>query len=211
MAEVFRDFEAAPAPVPVAVLVRIDGRIRTLLRDRPDYRPCESDRELIYDERWDAMGVKTGYGEDLTYSGRLLVAAHRTATNSAWRAHTLFATVMGETPWHGMGVMPDITAADAYAKEFPNGPFIADVYRTIADFHKDLYMVLRDRLSDFKYDCFARYIGSGSRRSQEQRAREIALEYYQRVLRLRPRDDRARTWLDETRKGIVRAWSFCAD
>jgi hypothetical protein len=45
-----------------------------------------------------------------------------------------------------MGVMPDIKAAYAYETEFPNGPFIADVYRTIADFHKDLYMVLRDRL-----------------------------------------------------------------
>lgn len=211
IAGVFRDFEAAADPAPVEVLVGIDGRIRTWLRDRPDYRPCETDRELIYDKRWEAMGVKAGRHDDLMYTGELLVAAHRASPDSPWRAHTLFSTVLGETPWHGMGVMPDITAAYSYEAEFPNGPFIADVYRTIADFHKDLYMVLRDQRSDFKRDCFAPYIGPGSWRNQEDRARKIALEYYQRVLRLTPGDERARTWHEETSKGVVRAWSFCAD
>jgi hypothetical protein len=72
-------------------------------------------------------------------------------------------------------------------------------------------MVLRDKLSNFKYDCFAPYIGPGSWRTQEDRARKIALDYYQRVLRLTPGDEHARTWHEETRKGAVRAWSFCAD
>lgn len=212
MGEVFRDFEAVPAPARVDVLVSIDQRIRGLLQNRPGYRPCGTDRELIYDKRWDVMGVNLGYWEDLEYTGQLLVAAHRRNPNSAWRPHTLFSTVFGETPSHGLGVMPDIKAAHAYEAEFPSGPFITDVYRTIADFHKDLYMVLREgRRSGYKYDCFAPYIGAGPWRSQADRARDIALQYYQRVLQLTPSDARARASHEETRKGVVRGWSFCAD
>jgi len=165
MAAAFADFDAAPAPTPLEVLVSLDGRIRDLLRTRPSYRPCARDRELIYDPHWQRMGVRTDYWDDLAYSGQMLVEAHRGNPQSSLRPYTLFATVFGETPAHGLGVMPDISAAYAYESEFPAGPFVRDVYRTIAGFHKDLFMVLRDRLSDF----------------------------------------------DETTRGVVTAWSFCAD
>jgi hypothetical protein len=157
------------------------------------------------------MGVAPAYGGALHYNGRLLVLAHRRAPRSPWRPYTLFATVFGETPDHGLGVMPDVRAARAYETEFPHGPFIRDVYRTLADFHKDLYMVLRDRLRDFKYDCFAPHITTSPRASQEARARAVAIDYYERGLRLAPADDDARTFVQETRAGTVRGWSFCAD
>jgi hypothetical protein len=156
------------------------------------------------------MGVTSGYWDDLVYTGRLLVTAHQKSPGSALRAHTLFSTVFGETV-HLLGVMPDIKAAYAYEAEFPNGPFITDVYRTIADFHKDLYMVLRDRLSDFKYECFAPYISDEPWPSQEDRARKSALEYYKRVLQLTPEDEHVRRLLQETTTGVVREWSFCGD
>jgi hypothetical protein len=191
---VFSDFDAAPVPVSLEVLVALDGRIRDELRDRPSYRPCESDGTLIYDARWDRMGVRTGYWDDLIYSGQLLVEAHRR-----------------ETPPHGLGVMPDITAAFAYEKEFPNGPFIRDVYLVIADFHKDLFMVLRDRRSDYKFDCFAPYIGPEPWPTQRNRAKQRALDYYRRALALAPGDEQVRARLDETTRDVVRAWSFCAD
>jgi hypothetical protein len=209
LAAVFSTFEAAQEPAPLEVLVATDGRIRALLRDRPSYRPCETDVELIYDKRWVRMGVGRGYWDDLEYNGRLLVLAHRSAPSSPLRAYTLFSTVFGETPSHGLGVMPDINAARAYAAEFPEGPFIRDVNRIIADFHKDLFMVLRDRLSDYKYRCFAPYIVAGS--WTQDRAKGVAVDYYERVLRLSPGDERVGTLLDETRKGTVRSWSFCAD
>lgn len=211
MASVFRDFDAAQDPAPVELLVAVDGRIRALLRDRPNYRPCETDYELIYDKRWERMGVATGYWNDLEYTGRLLVVAHRRAPRSPLRAYTLFSTVFGETPPNRLGVMPDIKAAYAYGTEFPDGPFIRDVYRTIADFHKDLFMVLRDRRTDYKYECFAPYITAGSRSNQEMRAKGVALDYYERLLRLAPGDERVRTLLEQTRTGVVRDWSFCAD
>jgi hypothetical protein len=52
MVTVFRDFDGAPAPAPIEVLVAIDGRIRMVPRHRPAYRPCERDGRLIYDTRW---------------------------------------------------------------------------------------------------------------------------------------------------------------
>jgi hypothetical protein len=128
MASVFHDFDAAQDPAPLEILVAIDGRSRALLRDRPSYRPCQRDRELIYDKRWERMGVMTDAG-------------------------TTWCTRVGSSS----------------------------------------------------------HITAGSWSNQEQQAKGGALGYYQRLLRLAPGDERVRTLLEEPRKGIVRAWRFCAD
>ena len=210
MAAVFRDFATSSVPRSIETLVEIDGRLRALLAGRPSYRPCGDDSEL-YDRRWKEMGVETGYWNDLAYTGQLLVQAHAINPQSPLRRHTLFSTVFGTTPAHGLGVMPDLSAAFAYAIEFPNGPFITEVYRTIADFHKDLFMVLRDRLSDYKFDCYKKYIGTDARHRQKDRVKGVALDYYRRVLDRSPRDDRARRFADELTREVVKEWSFCAD
>jgi hypothetical protein len=123
----------------------------------------------------------------------------------------LFSTVFGARPAHGLGVMPDVAAAFAYAAEFPDGPFSTEVCRTIADFHKDLFMVLRDRRPDYKVKCFERYIESAGWEAQKQRAKGIGLEYYRNVLDRSPRDDSARRFADELAREVVTGWSFCAD
>jgi len=200
-----------PTPILPTELGARDQVVRALLRDRASYRPCESDLELIYDARWQRMGVETAYWNDLSYTGQLLVEAHRRDPQSSLRPYTLFSTVFGETPAHGLGVMPDIAAASAYEREFPVGPFIKNVYRTIADFYKDLFMVLRDRRSDYKFECYAPYIGMESWPTQKNRAKQLALDYYRRVLTLDPDNETAKRWLDETASEVVKAWSFCAD
>lgn len=85
------------------------------------------------------------------------------------------------------------------------------MYLTIAEFHKDLYMVLRDKHADYKYDCFAPYVTKANRAQQEARARTTAIDYYERILRLAPGDEEVRSILAETRAGTVRRWSYCAD
>lgn len=210
MAAVFRDFQVATVPRSVETLATVDSRIRALLGARPSYRPCGDDAK-IYDAQWRQMGVDTGYWNDLSYSGHLLVEAHSRDPHSALRRYTLFSTVFGLTPAHGLGVMPDVSAAFAYATEFPNGPFSRETYRTIADFHKDLFMVLRDRLSDYKFKCYEKYIGSDPWQSQKDRAKRVALEYYRRLLDLSPGDETARRFSDELAREVVKGWSFCAD
>jgi hypothetical protein len=210
MADAFRDFEASPVPRSIQVLVEVDGRLRALLAGRLSYRLCGDDRE-IYDIAWKQMGVQRGYWNELVYSGQLLVDAHARDPHSALRPYTLFSTVFGTTPYHGLGVMPDLSAAFAYATEFSNGPFTTKVYRTIADFHKDLFMVLRDSLSDYKFDCYKKYIGADARQRQKDRAKRVALEYYRRVLDRSPGDDVAKRFADELEREVVKGWSSCAD
>lgn len=72
-------------------------------------------------------------------------------------------------------------------------------------------MVLRDRLKNYKYECFARYIRDGSTAAQADEARAAAIDYYRRALRVTPSDERIRASLDLTMKGTIRSWSFCAD
>lgn len=108
----------------------------------PDHRSCEIDGELIYDQRWDAMGVKAGCHDDVTYTGELLVAAHRASPNSAWRARTLFSTVLGETPWHGMGVMPH------HDRRFDVG--VPEVLLDSSDVHTVEQQVCREAVADYR-------------------------------------------------------------
>ena len=211
LSAVFADYQRASRPRSIAVLVDLDARIRALLLARPSYRPCARDDANVFDPRWQAIDVHTGYWNELTYTGRLLVDAHKMDPKSPLRRHTLYSTVFGVTPAHGLGVMPNINAAVAYAKEFPDGPFLRDALETIADFHKDLFMVLRDGRKDYKFDCFAKYITSEPRTVQQARAKRVALEYYDRVIPLAPADATLRRFSDELARGVITAWSFCAD
>ena len=210
MAAVFRDFQLATVPRSLETLVSMDARIRALFGARPSYRPCGDDLQF-YDARWRQMGVEIGYWNSLSYSGQLLVEAHSREPHSALRPYTLFSTVFGVTPAHGLGVIPDVAAALAYAAEFPSGPFARETYRTIADFHKDLFMVLRDRRSDYKFKCYEKYIGSEPWQGQKDRAKRVALQYYRRLLDGFPGDDAARRFSDELAREVVKGWSFCAD
>jgi hypothetical protein len=154
------------------------------------------------------MGVELDHFGSLWYSGKLLADAHRMNPHSPLRSHTLFSTV---EPDHGFGVMPDVGAARRYAKEFPRGPFIEETLLVLADFNKDLYMVLRDDLRDFKYDCFKPYTDRSPRPAQARRAQSRAVSYYEKALRLNPANARAKEFLEEVKKGTIQGWSFCAD
>jgi hypothetical protein len=107
--------------------------------------------------------------------------------------------------------MPDIKAAYQYEREFPDGPFIEDTLSIIGDFNKDLYMVLRDDLNDYKYDCFKPHIDKSPRLGQTSRARRKAISYYEKVLSINPSNARAKRFLEEVNNGTIDGWSFCAD
>lgn len=210
LAEIYRDFEKAGSPKSIATRVRLDGRIRALFENRPSYRPCEED-STIYDQRWATMGVHIRHFGNLGYSGLLIAQAYRQNPNSRLRRYTLFSTILGTKEADDFGVMPNIDAAFRYANEFPTGPFAKQTYLIIAGFHKDLFMVLRDGERDYEFDCFRRYITRESIDRQRRKAKRIALEYYDKVLRMDP----ANNTVAQLRKGVadesIRAWSFCAD
>ncbi|MGH9943555.1 MAG: hypothetical protein ACRD9R_14515 [Pyrinomonadaceae bacterium] len=188
-------------------LVELDGKLRSFFDDRPEYYPCGDDAQLL-DEKYAKMGVSLDYWSLLTYNGDLLLRAHRMNPSSKYRGFTLYSTV---EPAHGLGVMPNIKAAYRYEQEFPTGPFIKETLSVIADFNKDLYMVLRDDPRDYKYDCFKPYIGKSPRILQRNRALIEAFVYYQKVLAMNPNDTSAKMFLHELSDGTVKGWSFCAD
>lgn len=201
------EYEGVEKRPSVERLVILDGKIRQLFDSRPEFYPCEDEAKL-WEGKYAGLGVSLDHYGTLGYSGKLLADAHRMKPDSEFRRYTLFSTV---EPEHGLGVMPDIRAAHRYASEFPDGPFIEATLLLIADFHKDLYMVLRDDLRDYKYDCFKPYIDRSSRAAQARRAQEKAGSYYEKMIRADPTNARARGRLEEVKRGTVSAWSFCAD
>lgn len=203
----YGEYEGVEKRPSVERLVTLDGKIRQLFDSRPEYYPC-GDEAKLWEGKYAELGVSLNNYGTLGYSGKLLADAHRMKPDSEFRRYTLFSTV---EPEQGLGVMPDIKAARRYAGEFPDGPFIEATLLLIANFHKDLYMVLRDDLRDYKYDCFKPYIDRSSRTAQARRAQETAGSYYEKVIRANPANARAKGRLEEVRRGTVSAWSFCAD
>jgi hypothetical protein len=53
LAQIYASFVDDGPIRSIAIRVRVDGRIRSLLANRPSYRPCEDDNS-IYDQRWAA-------------------------------------------------------------------------------------------------------------------------------------------------------------
>jgi hypothetical protein len=203
----YREYEGFEKRPTIERLVALDAEIRQLFDSRPEYYPCGDDTKL-WEDKYAKLGVELDYWSLLAYSGKLLADAHRMNPKSESRRYTLFSTV---EPEHGLGVMPNVKAAYSYAREFPDGPFREATLLLIADFHKDLYMVLRDDLRDYKYDCFKPYIDGSSQVTQARRARATAVSYYEKVIRANPTNARAKEHLEEVKKGTIRGWSFCAD
>jgi hypothetical protein len=206
----YHRYQMEKSPKSLKLLVELDRDLRTLMKQRPEYRPCKADID-IYDPKWKAIDVHLGYGEDFVYTGNLLYRAHQRLPHSPLRPHTLYSTIMGVTESHQLGLMPNIKAAFQYAKEFPRGPFIEETHWIIAGFYKDLFMVLRDMLQDYKYDCYKPYIDKSPLPKQAQRAQAKAIASYRTILKINPANAEAAKLLSEVQRGTVKAWSFCAD
>jgi hypothetical protein len=203
-------YQTEKSPKSIKLLVEVDRKIRTLLKARPTYRPCKDDDD-IHNPVWEPMGVHLSHWGHIVYTGDLLYRAHQRNPHSPWRKHTSFSTIMGMTASHLLGLMPNIKAAHRYVKEFPRGPFIEEAHWIIAGFYKDLFMVLRDSLRDYKYDCFKPYIAQSLSALQAQRAKAKAVASYQLILKLNPTNADAAQILSEVQRGTIKAWSFCAD
>lgn len=207
----YQRYQMEKSPKSIKLLVEVDRKVRSLLKERPTYRPCKDDDD-IFALAWEEMGVHLSHWGNIVYTGDLLYRAHQRTPHSPLRRHTLFSTIMGVTESHQLGLMPNIKAAFQYVKEFPKGPFIEETHWIIAGFYKDLFMVLRDDLEEYyKYQCFKPYIDKTPLQLQAQRAQAKAIASYQTILKLNPADVSAAELLGEVQRGTVKAWSFCAD
>lgn len=208
--QLYSEYTAIEKSRTVGKLVVLDEKVRQFINSRPEDCFCGDDAKH-WDAKYAKLGLHLGYHGLLGYSGVLLVEAHRINPKSEYREYTLFSTIMGVRSYHGLGEMPNIKAASRYAREFADGPFAEETLSILADFHKDLFMVLRDDLRDYKYDCFKSYIDESPYLKQMNRAKGRAMSYYEKVIAINPSNTRAKDFLSQIDNAKIESWSFCAD
>ncbi len=204
------EFRNSEKRITIEKLVSFDQKLRRLLSGKNIPYPCREDMGS-WGKKYVGIGVYTSHFEDVAYSGQLLVRAHKMNPYSKYRRYTLYSTIYGTNEFGAFGVMPNLQMAYRYKKEFPTGPFIGSVYSTLGGFYKDLYMVLRDNLRDYKYDCFKRYIDGTPHKKQTVQAKRLAESYFQLLLAIDSSDEWNKETLSRIQDGTVSAWSFCAD
>lgn len=224
--QLYEEYTAIKVKPTVGQLVNFDTELREFIENLSRYR-SDSDEHggLVSDmrfwrEKYAEMGLDIQkYSDAFCYSGIFLIRAHKLDPNSPWRKSTLYSTILGEVPAHGLGMMPDIKAAFQYEREFPGGPFIAETLEIIAGFFTDLYMICRDEDPatrrnepvDYKLECYKSYISRKPLAEQREQARKIAVSYYRKYLKLRPNDAGQAVRLQQVIDGTIEGWSFCAD
>lgn len=229
--QLYAEYEATIANPTVKKYVELDRKLRAFiseeLRKFDGLVKIEKPEDYYkYDnERTRALGIETSkyaggtYSQALVYSEKFLVQAHKMNPDSKYRVYTLFSQILGVRSYHGLGEMPNIKVAYQYAKAFPNGPFIADVYRIIASFHMDLFGVVR-RLSegkekDFLYDCYKPYVERRPYEEQMAQNKRIALRYYAKFKEALGPGVQHPWWynmtLDDLKIGNVNTMNFCSD
>ena len=213
---IHRDYSSQQGKPDVGRLVLLDQELRDLI---PYYqwqgRPWAS--ASSFKPEHESIGVSPALFEPdfLTYSGKLLVEAHAVDPNSPFRSYTLYSTVFGTEGETSNGV-PSPEAAEAYAREFPAGPFIIYAYAALAHFYDDLYKAIRleetgERI-DYKYDCFKAYVKAEPLPEQRSAAQESGIRYYEQLLRLLPQNEYETKYLADLRAGNnPRRWFFCGD
>ena len=154
--QLYAEYEATIANPTVKKYVELDEKLRTFLAEELPKYSENTEGYSKYDGHTLVVGIEirktfsnnsthelgfeiSRYVPVLLYSGKFLVQAHEIDSHSKYREYTLFSQIMST---NGLE-MPDIKVAYQYAKEFPSGPFIANVYLIIASFHKDLFMIVR--------------------------------------------------------------------
>ncbi len=166
-------------------------------------------------ERYKKLGLFIGhYTDEIGYTEEFLVEAHSLNPNSPLRPLTLYSTILGVRTFHGLGEMPNVDSALAYIKEFPHGPYAGIVCVLLGDFYKDLFMVLRDFKDEqggYKLECFEPYIDKSPIELQRNRARKLALYYYDEAFKLDCEDEWLQTFRTQVQDGTVTGWSYCAD
>lgn len=213
-------YQALPNTQDVKRLVELDRGLEALVKEIRETHKKGASRKY-WRKDYDDIGLYVGhYSDALGYSGKLLVEAHKRNPNSPYRKYTLFTTILGEGTFHGLGQMPDITQAELYLKEFPDGPYAGNVYATLGYFYHDLSKVLKrfeennKYKEDYKYDCFAPYITKEPYQDQIRRAFSLAVTNLENAIAVNPSSEQntyRRQVLTSIKSGESYGWHWCAD
>lgn len=172
-------------------LVKLDRKLRELIpvvaaRERSEIGTSE-DRFSYFREEYALIGIEQNHWSgSLEYNGALLKHAHKIDPNSPFRNSTLFSNIeIG----YERNSLPGIADAYRYILEFPDGPFVGDVYEILATFYDDLYKSIRqkalsrDQNSPGEYeDCYKAYYSTLPPDIQMVQAQALADLFYGKAL-----------------------------
>lgn len=219
--QILDEYRAIPHSTDVKRLVDLHYELDALVKEvQPPEAEWGASRKYWRKELLE-VGLYIGhYTDELGYSGKLLVEAHKINPHSPYRSHTLFTTILGSTTSHGLGVMPDLNQAELYLDEFGDGPYVGEVYAIFGYFYDDLAKSLiilieeGERGLDYKSDCFWPYITKEPYPEQLRRAEALTIDYLSKAIAIsRPeKADKYKLIISDVRKGeSFRGWHWCAD
>lgn len=185
----------------------------------------EDIKEPLWRKSYKELGVYIGHYGSIAYYDKLLAEAHKINPNSSLRRFTLYSTIFSQYKSHSWSALPNITAANLYLKEFPEGPYAWKVHEALGYFYYDLFKVLRDELLDKKYkqkseelpvDCYNDYILNKSYPAQYKASGLKATWHFKKSISLFP-NIKAIDEINEALKQIAHpelwggSWYYCAD
>jgi hypothetical protein len=169
---IFQDYQALGKPKDIQRLVELDAELKKLEREVQDKGIIPE----FFKKKHKLIGVEGDHQSDqMVYSGKLLVEAHKINPNSALRSYTFFSTIQ-QNYWE----IPDLKQAKKYLLEFPNGPFAADAHKILGTFYYDLTFLLAQYTEapsidkDDRDKCFAPYIDKTAYEKQLVRSKQKA-------------------------------------
>jgi hypothetical protein len=208
-----RDYEVSSGRTDVVTLVRLDQQLRALIPYWSWEGPPFSTKG--FRRSYEGIGVRPLLFEPefAGYSGKLLREAHAIDPRSQ-RRFTLYSTVFGAEGETG-NTPPVPEAAEAYLREFPNGPFAFQAHLALGTFQSDLFQVIEgaeagDRESH-KHECYRAYVTTAPLSVQRGRAQASAIEHYGALTRLRPDVREFIDWSAKARLGRFEGWHYCGD
>jgi hypothetical protein len=212
---IFQDYQALGKPKDIQRLVELDAELKKLEREVQDKGIVPE----FFKKKHKLIGVEGDYQSDqMVYSGKLLVEAHKIDPNSAYREQTFFSTVENKSKY-GLGEMPRVGQAKKYLLEFPEGTFAGEVNLILGSFYDDKAKVLRDLSDpkyekDYKFDCFKEYLSKDSYQTQLAKARRSAIFHLSKAISQTTesaKKKRIRAKLLEVKNGTSNSWYWCAD
>lgn len=205
-------------PPDIAALVRLDQALRDLVPVIAEIERNNGGR-FYFRKELEVLGLDLNHwSAHLEYNGALLKKAHEIDPNSQYRGRTLFSAIEIDYTRSGL---PGIEDAHRYILEFPDGPFIGEVYEILATFYDDLYKLLRGKVKNehtgFELDfesCYAVYFTALPFEMQMVQAQALADLFYGKGLATlekdSPRSQKLMIQQEALRNGTAKVWYWCS-
>lgn len=209
---IYQNYLSMAQSPDISSLVSLDHDLRQMFNCSWDILKRATDSGGFHEE-YRAIGISIGhYSDVIGYSGKLLLEAHKLDPVSSFRNYTLYSFANCDAEDCSM---PNIDSARLYVKQFPNGPYIYEVYSTLGRFYDDLYKEIKrvkaNEGYDYKYDCYGPYVTAEPLKNQLARAQKRGIYYYGKAIQRHPKDNVMRGNLIDLQNGTTSGWFFCSD